>query len=442
MNKNWLTATASDLGRGIETGEIDPVALTQTYLDAIDQHQFRDRIYASVTHERALSEAKAAAMRAKDNKRQSLLDGVPISWKDLFDTAGIKTEAGTDLLKNRVPSTDALVLQHATNAGAVCLGKTHMSELAFSGLGLNPVTQTPPNVNDYDAIPGGSSSGAATSVAFGLAAAGIGSDTGGSVRIPSAWNDLVGLKTTSGDLSLDGVVPLCKKFDTVGPLTRSVEDAAQLYAIMKNVPVCDLSPMELKGCKFAIHSNIAFDDIEIKPENAFGDVVEILKSNGAQVTCTSFDGVEQAMDLAGCLFTYEAYAQWGDVIEDNPGLMYQEILYRFRQGKNFSKAQYDDGWSTLLKLRRSFDAQSSEFEGLLAPTAPITPPNLQRLETDSDYFVRSNLLALRNTRIGNLMGSCALTLPTKTPSCGVMLMGRPFSEQSLLRVGSTIEAII
>ncbi|PIB23075.1 amidase [Amylibacter kogurei] len=442
MNKNWLTATASDLGRGIEAGEIDPVALTQTYLDAIDSHQFSDRIYTKVTHDRAMSEAKAAATRATSHTRQSLLDGVPISWKDLFDTAGTKTEAGSALLKNRTPTDDALVLQNATNAGLVCLGKTHMSELAFSGLGLNPVTQTPPNVNDYDAIPGGSSSGAAASVGFNLAAAGIGSDTGGSVRIPSAWNDLVGLKTTSGDISLQGVVPLCARFDTVGPLTRSVEDAAHLYAILKNAPVCDLSPIDLSGRKIAIHRNIAFDHIEIKPENAFYAVVEKLKSHGAIVTSTSFEGVEQAMELAGCLFTFEAYAQWGDVIEDNPDLMYQEILHRFRQGKNFSKQQYDDGWTKLLELRRSFDAQASEFKLLLAPTAPIMPPNLHRLETDSDYFVRSNLLALRNTRIGNLMGLCALTLPTNTPSCGVMLMGRPFQEHTLLQLGKSIEAII
>ena len=146
-----------------------------------------------------------------------MLDGVPISWKDLFDSAGVGTESGSDLLLGRVPDRDALVLRNATAMGTVCLGKTHMSELAFSGLGLNPVKETPPCVNDAEAVPGGSSSGAATSVAFGLAACGIGSDTGGSVRIPSAWNDLVGLKTTSGRVSLEGVVPLCLKFLALRP---------------------------------------------------------------------------------------------------------------------------------------------------------------------------------------------------------------------------------
>ena len=137
----------------------------------------------------------------KSGMRKSALDGVPISWKDLFDTAGVVTEAGTDLLKGRIPLSDADVVRNATEAGLICLGKTHMSELAFSGLGLNPVTQTPPCVNDLQAVAGGSSSGAAASVAFNLAVSGVGSDTGGSVRVPSAWNDLVGLKTTAGRLS-------------------------------------------------------------------------------------------------------------------------------------------------------------------------------------------------------------------------------------------------
>ena len=153
---DWLTMTACDLGRGIGAGEIDPVALTQTYLDAINGHQFANQIYARVTSARALSEATAAAGRAKSGHRLSLLDGVPISWKDLFDTAGVGTEAGSKLLSGRVPDVDAVVLANATAMGMVCLGKTHMSELAFSGLGYNPSTETPPCVNDLDAVPGGS----------------------------------------------------------------------------------------------------------------------------------------------------------------------------------------------------------------------------------------------------------------------------------------------
>ncbi|MGB5069169.1 MAG: amidase family protein, partial [Albidovulum sp.] len=164
---DWRSKSAGDLGRAIGRGDIDPVDLTETYLAAISAHDSRDRIYARLTESRARSEAKAAADRAKAGMRRSPLDGVPISWKDLFDSAGVATESGTRLLKGRTPTADAEVLRNATAQGLVCLGKTHMTELAFSGLGLNPVTATPPNINDPALVPGGSSSGAATSVAFG-----------------------------------------------------------------------------------------------------------------------------------------------------------------------------------------------------------------------------------------------------------------------------------
>ncbi len=198
MSRTWLNMTAAELGREIGAGRINPVDLAELHLDAIAKHPMADRIYARTTPARARAEAMAAHGRARRGFRKGLLDGVPISWKDLFDTAGVATESGSALLRNRVPARDAEVLEVATQGGLVCLGKTHMSELAFSGLGLNPVTATPPCINDDDAVAGGSSSGAATSVAFGLAPAAIGSDTGGSVRIPAAWNDLVGLKTTAG----------------------------------------------------------------------------------------------------------------------------------------------------------------------------------------------------------------------------------------------------
>ena len=152
--QEWLSQSAADLGRGIGRGEIDPRDLTQCYLDAIAAHPHRDRIYARVTESRAMAEAEADADRARTGRRLSVLDGVPISWKDLFDSAGVETEAGSLLLEGRVPLGDAPVLANATAAGLVCLGKTHMSELAFSGLGLNPQTATPPCVNDPNAVPG------------------------------------------------------------------------------------------------------------------------------------------------------------------------------------------------------------------------------------------------------------------------------------------------
>ena len=440
--QNWLSMTAVDLGRGIAAGQIDPVDLCDTYLAAIDAHPLRDRIFARVTHDRARAEARAASARAKAGQRRSPLDGVPISWKDLYDTAGIGTEAGSKLLAGRVPEHDALVLQNATAAGLVCLGKVHMSEIAFSGLGYNPSTATPPCVNDADAVPGGSSSGSAASVAFGLAAASIGSDTGGSVRIPAAWNDLVGLKTTHGRLSLEGVVPLALKFDTIGPLCRSVEDAALLTAALEGSKAPDLRGCSLKGRRFAIIQTVMMEGLRDAPKAAFASAVAKLEAAGATIEVIDVPAVQQALDVSGPLITSEAYGLWMDVIEAAPEKMYEEILRRFRLGNGFSGPEYVASWAKLEVARQAYDEATSGYDAVIAPSSAIMPPNLARLNSDPDYYVTENLMALRNTRIGNLLGLCGLTLPTGTPSCGLMLQAAPDMDNALLRLGAAAEAAL
>ena len=439
---DWLKMTACDLGRGIGSGDIDPVALTQTYLDAIETHELKNRIYARVTAKRALIEANAAALRAQSGQRLSLLDGVPISWKDLFDTADVETEAGSKLLEGRVPDRDAVVLANATAMGLVCLGKTHMSEIAFSGLGYNPSTNTPPCVNDADAVPGGSSSGAAASVAFDLAAAGIGSDTGGSVRIPAAWNDLVGLKTSAGRLTLEGVVPLALKFDTIGPLTRSVEDAAQLLALMEGGKVADLRGASLKGRRLAVLRTVFLEDTRVVPLAAFESAVKRLEAAGAVVDYIDVPEAREAVDLSGLLITSEAYGLWKDVIEANPDAMYSEILARFRIGANYSAADYVAGWVKLEAARAAYDSATAGYDAVIGPSSAILPPNLERLNTEEDYYITENLLSLRNTRVGNMLGLCGLTLPTGTPSCGIMFLCAPDLEEHLLRIGVAAEAAL
>ncbi|WP_299650312.1 amidase [uncultured Tateyamaria sp.] len=440
--QEWIDKSAADLGRAIGAGEVDPVDLVQAFFERIKGHDLADRVYARLTEERALAEAQAASARAKSGRRLSVLDGVPVSWKDLFDTAGDGTEAGSKLLAGRVPDRDAVVVQNATAAGLVCLGKTHMSELAFSGLGYNPSTATPPCVNDADAVPGGSSSGAAASVAFGLAPAAIGSDTGGSVRIPSAWNDLVGLKTTHGRLSLEGCVPLSLKFDTVGPLTKTVEDAALLMAILEGEVPGDLRGASLEGRRFAALQTVVLDDIRDAPRTAYDDAVARLEAAGAVVEPLEVPELEEAMAQAGPLMPGEVYGLWRDVIEADPEAMYSEVLQRFRLGKNFSAPDYNAAWAKLESVRQAWDVAVAPFDAVLAPSAPILPPNLERLNSDSEYYKTENLLALRNTRVGNLMGICALTLPTGVPSCGIMLMGPQNCEEALLRMGVAAEAAL
>ncbi|CAN0579260.1 unnamed protein product [Ectocarpus sp. 12 AP-2014] len=317
-----------------------------------------------------------------------------------------------------------------------------MSELAFSGLGYNPITGTPPNVNDPDAVPGGSSSGAAASVAFGLAPLAIGSDTGGSVRVPAAWNDLVGLKTTTGRLSLEGVVPLCLRFDTVGPLTRTVEDAALALAVLEGANAPDLRGASLSGKRIAVLKTVALDDLRDEPAAAFDSARARLEAAGARLVSLDVPSLEDAMALSPALYAPEAYGLWRDVIEAAPDKMYPQILERFRAGSAVSGPDYVAAWAALERYRAIWAEATAAYDAVLIPSAPNLPPSLKRLIEDADYYKTENLLTLRNTRIGNLMGLPGLTLPTGVPSCGVMLMGRPRDDEALLRLGGAAEAAL
>lgn len=440
--EQWHSQSAAELGRAIGAGEIDPVALAEHFLSRIEGHKHSARIYARLTRQRALAEAEASWKRQKAGQRLSMLDGVPISWKDLFDTAGVQTEAGSHLLAGRVPAADAEVVRNATAMGLVCLGKTHMSELAFSGLGINPSTATSPNINDPAAVPGGSSSGAAASVAFGLAAAAIGSDTGGSVRVPSAWNDLVGLKTGHGRISLQGVVPLCLRFDTVGPLCRTVEDAGHLLGVLEGRAAPDLKGTSLRGMRFGVLDTVALDGLRDAPRAAFESALDRLRAAGARIDRFAVPEVAEALDFGGSLYTAEAYGLWRETIEASPDKMYDQILERFRLGRAVSGPDYVAGWARLHEIRQIYAEKAAVYDAVLAPTTPNLPPDYERLLADEEYFVTENLLSLRNTRIGNLMGLCGLSLPTGVPSCGIQLMAGPGQEARLLRLGIAAETAL
>lgn len=442
MMQDWLTRSAMSQGRAIEQGVLCPLALTEAYLDTIRAQPQSGRIYTTVTEHRALLEAMGARSRARAGLRRSPLDGVALSWKDLFDSAGTATEAGSALMAGRVPLRDAQVLRVARQAGTICLGKTHMSEFAYSGLGLNPVTATPPCVNDPDAVPGGSSSGAAASVAFGLAALSVGTDTGGSVRIPAAWNDLVGLKTTHGRLSLAGVVPLARRFDTIGPLARSVEDCAAFLATVEGRPMPDLRGASLAGRHFLVLDGAPFEDIRTGPAQAFEAAVSRIEGAGAKLTRASLPVVEEVLALSAIIYTPEAWAEWRDLIETRPDVMFPPILARFRAGADHTAADYIAAWNRLTELRASYIAQVAGYDAVILPTAPNLPPNADRLMQDEGYYATENLLTLRNTRIGNMLGLCALTLPTNTSSAGISLMCAPMAEDRLLRLGAAAEKIV
>lgn len=435
----WRWMTAAELGRGIGAGDIDPVALAEVFLEAIASHPEAGRIYTAVTADRARAEASAAAERARAGQRRGPLDGVPVSWKDLFDSAGTATEAGTRLMKGRVPDRDAEVLRRATSEGLVCLGKTHLSEIAFSGLGYNPMAETPPNAHDAECAPGGSSSGAAASVAFGLAAIGIGSDTGGSVRIPAAWNDLVGLKTTHGLLPLDGVVPLCPSFDTVGPLCRSVEDAALMTAMLAGESELDLRGASLEGARFMCLTGLVEEDLEPEISDGFGVALERLAAAGVEMRRAEAPMLDAAFALSPVLYTGEAWAHWQERVEADPDAMYFQIRERVAAGADVTAAEFLQAWEKLRELREEWRNFTAGYDAVILPTTPIAAPQIARLGSDREYYRTSNLMALRNTRIGNLMGLCSLTLPTGVPMAGLMMCAAAGEDRRLLRLGAAVE---
>lgn len=442
MTTDITQLTAEEMGNAIACLELDPQEILEVFYQVIENKPISKRIFTTLTRERAFKEAEEATLRAKEGKRLSLLDGVPISWKDLFDTRATLTEVGSLLLKGRCPDTDAKVLQIGTNAGLVCLGKTHMSELAFSGLGFNPNTATPPCINNLNSVAGGSSSGAATSVAFGMATAGIGSDTGGSVRIPACWNDLVGFKPTHGQISLDGVVPLCTSFDTVGPLCRTVTDASLLYSILTVTEPPDLSNISLKGKTFLILQSKSLAYVRKEPQRGFDRVVDMLEDLGTIVKRGTFSEIDRALALAGCLYCVEAYSEWKETIEANPELMFEQVRERFLSGEDYSGDDFASAWRELRSLRKSFHEKTRGYDGLLLPTSPILPPTTNRLIIDKDYYTSENLLALRNTRISNLFDLPTLTIPTGIPSVGISIIGYPNQEIRLLRLGKALEKVV
>jgi aspartyl-tRNA(Asn)/glutamyl-tRNA(Gln) amidotransferase subunit A len=222
-------------------------------------------------------------------------------------------------------------------------------------------------------------------------------------------------------------------------LTRSVEDAAHLLAALEGRAVAELKNASIEGARLLVLQTVALDDLSEAPRAAFVNAVQRLQAAGAVVDHAEIPVVAEAMALSAILFTSEAYGTWKTEIEAQPELMFKEVRERFQSGKDHLAADYVAAWQRLDQLRAQYLETTAGYDAVIVPTAPNLPPNLQRLATDKDYFVAENLMTLRNTRIGNLMGLAGLTLPTGVPSCGIMFLSNPMSEERLLRLGKAAE---
>ena len=447
----WHEMTGTALGEGIAAGAIDPVELAEFFLDRIAAEDPDRLVFIRMDPARTRVEARAARARQKAGLRRSPLDGVPVSWKDLVDVAGMETTMAARALAGRVPDRDAPLQRRATDAGTVFLGKTNMTEFAFSGLGINTTHGTPPNARDKAVarIPGGSSSGAAVAVASGLGPVAIGSDTGGSVRIPASLNGVVGLKTTIGALPTDGVLPLSPLLDTIGPLTACVADAASMWSILKAIPGPDLEGADLKGRLLVAVDTPMWRDVDPGVDRACRAAVTRLEAAGARVVWQDAPELAEAMAAMiamGGLVTADAWACWGELVEARPDDIYKFMLPRFQSGTK------QTGFG-LLRLMRRLDELSAGLherlagcDAMIAPTVPISPPAIADLLDDGDAYTKANLGTLRNTTPGNLTRLCALTLPCGPDDnglpAGLMLMQRPHQEGALLRLGAAVETAL
>lgn len=439
--QDYTIIPASLQGKLIGEGILCPVDLCEAYIEKINSCLDSDKIFTEILEKSALEEAKASRVRANKGTRLSKLDGICLSWKDLFEMQNRKTLAGSNLLKNKISQKTAKVIKNASLSGIISISRTHMTELAFSGLGLNPVTATPPNSITKTLAPGGSSSGAGVSTSLNLSSASIGSDTGGSVRVPAAWNNIVGLKTSHNFLSMDGVVPLCPSFDTVGPLTRTVKDAAEILTILYGSRLRVGARKPLKGLSFLVIETVLLESLENNIESQFEKSLRKLSNAGAKITRCKLNLISEAQELSRLLFSPEAYSIWEKTIEKSPKSMFKPILERFRSGRNILAKDYLSAWAQLECLRNDFHNFTLPFDGVLLPTTPLPPPPIKRLLENEDYFNRCNLETLRNTRVANLFNQCALTIPTDSDFCGLSIMSAPKTEQKLIGLGLAIEKL-
>jgi aspartyl-tRNA(Asn)/glutamyl-tRNA(Gln) amidotransferase subunit A len=408
------------------------------------------RTFVHLFADAARAEADAIDRRRRVGIWTGLLGGIPVSVKDLFDIRGLPTTAGSTVLADGpAAAQDAVVVERLRAAGAIIIGRTNMTEFAFSGLGLNPHYGTPANPFERRSrrIPGGSSSGAAVSITDEMAVAAIGTDTGGSVRIPAAFCGLTGFKPTQARISLKGVLPLSKSLDSVGSLGRSVNCCRILDDVLSGQHCDPPRSVNLRGLRIAVPTTRVFDDVDSYVARAFDTAIAAIADAGAQISrleVPEFSEVGQTAQVA-TFPAAEGFAWHRDLLARAKDRYDPRVSERLERGRQIGAADYLWLLQRREQLIAAMHARAAAFDVLAMPTVPIAAPLIADLERDGELYHRLNLLVLRNPTLVNFLDGCALSLPCHHEGdapVGLMLARFDGADGTVLAIGEAIEAAL
>ena len=443
--------SAAGVGRALAAGEACPVALAEHLLGRIEAGA-APHAFIRLTGHRALEQARAAKARLTAGRPASALDGVPIALKDLIDMRGEITTAASELRRDAAPAAaDAPLAAALDRAGMVFLGKTNLTEFAFSGLGLNPHYGTPVNPHDPETprVPGGSSSGSAVAVAAGLAPCAIGTDTGGSVRVPSALNGLTGYKSSEGRIDKRGVFALSRTLDTVGPLARSVEDCILLDMAMRGAAVSSIARPDPASLHCLVPETLVLDDLDAAVAENFGAALSRLSAAGARIDrapCPVFARIGELTARYGTLASAEAYADYACILEsDDVGRVDARVVARMMPGGRMSAVDLLRVQQARADLQAAF-AEYADGRLVLMPSVAHTAPEITPLEADPELFHSVNLKTLRNTLMGNFLNLPGVAMPTGVDARGLptslLLSGLAGQDERVLAAALAVESVL
>ena len=443
-----MNPTIQQLSADLAAGRTTSRKLTDEALARIEDPKGEGkRTFIKVWKAQALAAADASDLRRKAGLVASPLEGIPVSIKNLCDVAGETTLSGSKALDDAPPAkADAPVVARLRAAGAVIVGSTNMSEFAFSGVGFNPHYGTPGNPADRTRVPGGSSAGAAVSVADRMAVAALGTDTGGSVRIPAAVCGIVGFKPTARRVPIDGVIPLSTSLDSIGPLANSVEDCAIVDAVFANQPIHVPEAMPLAGLRLAVPKHFVMDDLDPTVAKAFERALKVLAAKGVKIDHIDLPQLNElpTINAKGGFAASEAYAWHKELIARRGNAYDPFVAPRIMRGKEMTAADYIELLGKRTDLCRRVSAITSNYDAVAMPTCAIVAPTLDEVST-AEGFTKKNMLLLRNTTVGNFLDRCGISLPchgTGELPVGFMLMGEAMADQRVLAMARSVAPVV